>query len=150
MIASPNATKPLQRRVLIVDDHPDMAAMLARTISQVEPRLQVLSSNGGKEALEQVGDLTVDLLITDLMMPEIDGLELIERLRERSVGPPSFIVLITAYDVADLDDKARRLKVDETILKPFPPGLLVQIVRKALNQLDTSRPSRPEHLPTMQ
>jgi CheY-like chemotaxis protein len=136
MLIPTNPTKPLQRHILIVDDHPDMARMLARTISQCEPRAQVLSSRGAKDALEQVRDLTVDILITDLMMPEINGLELIERLRERPIGPPSFVVLITAYDIDGLDEIARRLGINETILKPFSPGLLVDIVCKAINQMD--------------
>ncbi len=136
MIAATNPSNATPKRLLIVDDHPDMAATLARTVAQVCPGLEVLSSTGGREALEQASDLPVDLLITDLMMPGMNGFELIEKLGSRPAGPPAFIVLITAYDVADLQENARRLKVNETILKPFPPGLLVQTVRRALDQLD--------------
>jgi CheY-like chemotaxis protein len=144
MLIPTNPTRPLQRRILIVDDHPDMARMLARTISQVEPRAQVLSSRAGKDALEQVKDLTVDVLITDLMMPGVNGLELIERLRERPVGPPSYVVLITAYDVPGLESIARRLSINETVLKPFSPGLLLDIVHKALNQMDLVWAPQPQ------
>jgi len=144
MIASTNPTKPLPRRLLIVDDHPDMATTLARTVAQVCPGLEVLASCGGPEALEQVRDLPVDVLITDLMMPEMNGLELIEKLGSRPAGPPAFIVLITAYDIPGLEESAQRLKINETILKPFPPGLLVQTVRRALDEMDRPRAPQPQ------
>jgi len=136
MIEATSLTNTLPRRVLIVDDHPDLAEMLGRTVAQVCPGIEVLSSDGGKDALTQIGDLPVDLLITDLMMPDMSGTELIETLRMRPAGPPNFIVLITAYDVTGLGESAERLKINEIILKPFPPGLLVQVVRRALDEMN--------------
>ena len=124
--------------------------MLARAVSQLSPTLEVLSSCRAKDALEQVRDLRVDLLITDLMMPEMNGMELIEHLRSRPSGPPAFIVLITAYDVANLEESTQKLKIDETVFKPFPPGLLVQIVRKALDEMDQPRASQPQSQPQSQ
>ncbi len=139
MIPAPTPLNYSPRRLLIVDDHPDLAMTLARTVAQVCPGVEVLSSPGGREALEQVQDLPVDLLITDLMMPEMNGMELIERLRTRPAGPPAFVVLMTAYDVAGLDENFQRLKIDETLLKPFPPGLLIETVRRGLHLIDEGR-----------
>ncbi len=123
-----------KKRVLIADDHPDMAALLARALSQAEPDIEILSGENGREALEKLGQLPVDLLITDLLMPEMNGLELIGQLRTRETGGPAFVVLITAYDVAGLEDDFEQLKIDEVILKPFPPGLLVKVAHRALNE----------------
>ncbi len=139
MTLAPTPPNYASRRLLIVDDHPDLAMTLARTVAQVCPGIEVLSSPGGRQALEQVQDLPVDLLITDLMMPEMNGMELIEKLRTRPAGPPAFVVLMTAYDVAGLDENYQGLKVDETLLKPFPPGLLIETVRRALHRIDEAR-----------
>ena len=68
------STHPAHARVLIVDDHPGMASTLARAIAQLGPGIEVLSATGGTEALERVKDQAVDLLITDMMMPDMNGM----------------------------------------------------------------------------
>jgi CheY-like chemotaxis protein len=143
MSEEPNPTKPLHARVLIVDDHPGMATTLARAVSQIGPELEVISANGGRDALDRVKDLPVDLLITDMMMPDMNGMELIEKLYSHPAGRPAFTILMTAYDVPGLKESARRLKVNETIIKPFPPERLRQIVRVALEGMNQTRAAQP-------
>src|SRR3972149_7950496 len=89
-------------RVLVVDDHPGTATTLARALSQLGPAIEVISATSAKSALDQVRDGAVDLLITDMMMPDMNGLELIENLQGHPGGRPSFTILITAYDVPGL------------------------------------------------
>jgi signal transduction histidine kinase/DNA-binding response OmpR family regulator len=122
-------------RVLIVDDHPNTALTLSRAISQLGPGIEVISATNGKTALERVKDGAVDLLITDMMMPEMNGLELIEELKSHPGGHPTYTILITAYDVPGLRESARRLKVDETIIKPVRPERVCQIVSQALGNM---------------
>lgn len=143
---SEQASSPLSlpARILIVDDHPGMAATLARALSQLGPGIEILAANGGKEALEQVKDQSVDLLITDMMMPDMTGMELIDKFRTHPAGRPYFTILMTAYDVPGLKESARRLKVNETLIKPFPPERLRQIVHTALEELSHARPTQPE------
>jgi CheY-like chemotaxis protein len=133
---TPSPTR-LRARVLVVDDHPGMAATLARALSQLGASIEVISATSAKSALEQVRDGAVDLLITDMMMPEMNGLELIERLRQHPGGQPTFNILITAYDVPGLKESARRLKVNEIIIKPFRPERIVEIVRQALASMSS-------------
>jgi signal transduction histidine kinase/DNA-binding response OmpR family regulator len=130
-------------RVLIVDDHPNTALTLARAISQLGSGIEVISATNGKTALERVKDGAVDLLITDMMMPEMNGLELIEKLKSHPGGHPTYTILITAYDVPGLRESARRLKVDETIIKPVRPERVCQIVSQALaNMSRVEQPSQ--------
>jgi CheY-like chemotaxis protein len=129
--------------ILIVDDHPGMASTLARSLSQLGPGIEVLPATGAREALEQVRDLPVDVVITDMMMPDMNGMELIEKLRAHPAGRPGYTILMTAYDVPGLKETARRLKVNETIIKPFPPERLRQIVLKVLEGMDQVRASQP-------
>lgn len=140
MIAKSDSVKTSHTRVLVVDDHPGTADMLARAISQLGPGIQVLSATSGKGALEIVKDGSVDLLITDLMMPGMNGLELIENLRAHPAGRPSYTILITAYDVPGFKETARRLRVNETVLKPFRPERICQIVSKALEDMGRTKP----------
>jgi CheY-like chemotaxis protein len=136
---SPNL---IQARILVVDDHPGVATTLARNISQIGQGLEVISATSGTEALERIGNNTVDLVITDMMMPDMNGLELIEKLRAHPSGHPAYSILITAYDVPGLKESARRLKVNETIIKPFRPERIRQIVSKALEGMEHTKYTR--------
>ncbi len=122
-------------RILVVDDHPATAATLARAISQIGPEVNVISACSGSEALERVAGNSVDMLITDMMMPDMNGLELIEKIQSNSGGRPTHIILITAYDVPGLKETARRLKVDETIIKPVRPERICQIVGNVMKSI---------------
>jgi CheY-like chemotaxis protein len=128
-------------RILVVDDHPNTAMTLARAISQLGPGIEVISATSGKMALEKVKDSSVDLVITDMMMPDMNGLELIESLHVHPGGRPAYTILITAYDVPGLKESARRLKVNETIIKPFRPERICQVVSRALEEMGLATPA---------
>lgn len=139
MSATTLSNPQTQARILIVDDHPGTARTLGRAISQLGPGIEVISAIGGKDALNQVKDLPVDLLITDMMMPDMNGLELIEKLRQHPGGRPSYNILITAYDVPGLREMAQRLKVNETLIKPIPPEQICQVVSRHLEDMRKSQ-----------
>ncbi len=128
-----------QARVLVVDDHPTTASMLARAISQSWPGIEVISATNGKTALERVKDGAVDLVITDMMMPDMNGLELLEKLQSHPGGRPAYTILITAYDIPGLKETARRLKVNETIIKPIRPERICQTVGRVLKEMNQAK-----------
>ncbi len=136
-------------RVLVVDDHPNTATTLARAISLIGDAVKVTFATNGMEALESARDEKVDILITDVVMPGMDGLELVERFRVQPAGAPAFNFLVTAYDVPSLKDKALKLDVNEIILKPVSPERICDIVRKALRDLDleNSKATLPRKYP---
>lgn len=121
-------------RILIVDDHPSTATTLARALSQLNS-VEVISATNGNEALEKVKDQAVDILITDMIMPEMTGLELIEKLRDHPAGRPSRTYLVTAYDVPGLKVTAQRLKVNEVLIKPVRPERIYQIILRDIEDL---------------
>ena len=129
----PNSSK--SSKILVVDDHPNTANMLARGISQLGPRVDVVSATSGPAALEKVAGGAVDILITDMIMPGMTGLELIEKMQNHPGGRPAFLYLITAYDVPGLKETARRLKVNEVVIKPVRPERICQIVSNALETM---------------
>ena len=122
-------------RILVVDDHPNTATTLARALSQIGPTVDVVSAVSGTDALEKVKDKGVDILFTDMIMPEMTGLELIEQLQNHPGGKPSYAYLITAYDVPGLKVTAQRLKVNEVIIKPVRPEKICQIASDAIKEM---------------
>jgi signal transduction histidine kinase/DNA-binding response OmpR family regulator len=124
-------TKPA--RILIVDDHPNTAAMLARVLSKFDTPVDVLTAQSGEEALELLGDSLVDVLITDFMMAGMNGLDLIEKLRGNR--KPTHTIMITAYDTPGLKISANRLQVNDYLVKPVQPDKIREIVGNVLNNI---------------
>jgi len=126
-------------KILVVDDHPNTATTLERALSQLGPKVEVKSATNGLEAIEHVNDGATDILITDLIMPGMTGLELIEKLQKHPAGRPTFSFLVTAYDVPGLKVTARRLQVKDVIVKPVHPERICQIINDAIEEMDHSR-----------
>lgn len=147
-----NASTPpadnLPIRILVVDDHPTTATTLARALSQIGPRVEVISATSGREALERVESRAPDILITDMIMPEMNGLELAEKLQHHPGGKPAHTLLITAYDVPGLKETARRAKVDEIIVKPVRPERIYQMVKELLEEWNRTQSAIKEPLPS--
>jgi signal transduction histidine kinase/DNA-binding response OmpR family regulator len=122
-------------RILVVDDHPNTATTLARALAQLGPTVDVVSAISGTDALEKVKDKGVDILFTDMIMPEMTGLELIEKMQNHPGGKPSYAYLITAYDVPGLKVTAQRLKVNDVIIKPVRPEKICQIATAAMDEM---------------
>ncbi len=131
-------------KILVVDDHPNTANTLARALSQLGPHVDVRSATSGYDALEHIKDGVADILLTDMVMPEMTGLELIEKLSNHPAGRPAFSFLMTAYDVPGLKVTAQRLKVKEVIIKPVPPERIRQIITKAMEEIGQTTPAKKE------
>jgi signal transduction histidine kinase/CheY-like chemotaxis protein len=124
-------------RVMIVDDHPNTAEMLARVIRKLDLPVEVITALSGEDALDQVGQDSVDVLITDFMMPGMNGLKLIEQLQE--CRKPDYTILITAYDTPGLSATTRRLDIQNYLVKPVDPQRIRSIVSKALEDIISDR-----------
>jgi DNA-binding NarL/FixJ family response regulator len=89
---------PLERkpRVIVVDDHANILVALSRMLQQF---CDVVSSvSNGRDAVEEVARLRPDILLADLMMPEMDGLEVCRRVKEQT--PETAVIIVTAFDDA--------------------------------------------------
>lgn len=133
------AATQLSIRIMIVDDHPNTAAMLARVLSKFESPVEVFTASSGEDALEKIEKKPVDILITDFMMPGINGLELIERLK--GDRKPAHTILITAYDTPGLVITARRLDVNDYLVKPVQPEKIRGLVAKVIDEMQPKAPS---------
>lgn len=117
--------------VLVVEDNEDVQTLLRRIL---EPGLRVVVARDGNEALRLVRDVTPDLVLSDIMMPGMDGIELCQRLkRDPELG---FIPVILLTAKADVQDRIEGLQegADDYIVKPFDPSELKARVRNLIAQ----------------
>ena len=135
--SSMNFSNPISSsaRVVVVDDHPHTAELLARALSQLGPHLQIISATSAQQALECAQEGAVDILITDMHMPTMTGLELIEEFQKRAAGGPAVSILLTASHVPGMKIEARRLHVREVLFKPVHPQKIYELVRGALQEI---------------
>jgi len=115
--------------ILVVDDDPKITALLHRSLTYAGYRS--VKAHSGSEALEQAVNLNPDLVILDLMLPDIDGFEVCRRLRE-DVDP--LILMLTARD--EVSDRVRGLDsgADDYLVKPFALEELLARVRALLRR----------------
>ncbi|MDR3573684.1 MAG: response regulator [Anaerolineaceae bacterium] len=126
-------TTAVSPRILIVDDHPHTASTLARALTKFETSVDVFTASSAEDALILIDANTVDILITDFIMPGLSGLDLIERLKGEK--RPAYIILITAYDTPGLALTAKRLNIDEYLVKPVQTERIFELVADALTRL---------------
>jgi two-component system response regulator ResD len=124
--------------VLVVDDEPTIAEVVARYLERAGYRTRVAAT--GPQALEMVARQRPDLVVLDLMLPGIDGLEVMRRLRQPE-GRPIATILLTAK--GDESDRVigLRLGADDYVVKPFSPAELVARVDAVLRRVDTNATS---------
>ena len=111
-------------RVLIVDDEPHVR--LNYRVALETEGYDVVEANSGKAALEQLVDRRFGLAILDMRMPEMDGLELLARMRENKIGVP--VVIVTAYSDVPHAVKAMKLGAIDFLQKPLRPEELRTLV----------------------
>jgi len=117
------------RMVLVVDDEPRMISFMRMNLELEGCR--VITASNGKDALERARDALPDVVLLDIMMPQMDGFEVLRRLREWSTVP---VIVLTAKD--DEEDRIRGLELgaDDYIGKPFSHRELVSRIRAVLRR----------------
>jgi signal transduction histidine kinase/CheY-like chemotaxis protein len=125
----------LRERVLIVDDEVDVLD-LCRRVLEVEG-YQVTTAQNGQEALQQARKHSFDLLLTDIKMPGLTGLEVAQALKE--LDSNMVFVTMTGFSTMNMAIEALRLGIDEFIVKPFTPDDLISSVSKALERVRLRR-----------
>lgn len=114
----------MRRKILVVDDEMINRAIITR-IMKDEPRYEIVSSESGSEALVLLDQQKFDLIMLDYMMPEMDGLETLRRIREKFTTP---VVLMTSDKTLDTSKEFAKLGCDDYVTKPFLPMILKEII----------------------
>src|SRR5664280_2192288 len=102
-------------RILIVDDEPAIVRLCQRILERAS--YQIIPVTNAEAAIETIKNQEIDLLITDLLMPGMDGFELIAQ--SRKIQPEMAILVMTAYGSIEMAIRALQLGVNGLLLKPF-------------------------------
>ncbi|HUT33319.1 MAG TPA: response regulator [Planctomycetota bacterium] len=124
------------RKVLVVDDEPIVNESCRRILGA--RGFDVATTESGRDGLCRAATQHFDLVVTDLKMPDLDGMELVRAIRKER--PDTAIVIITGFGTVPSAVEAVRLGVADYIEKPFTPTQLADAVAKALG------PPEPEHV----
>jgi len=116
-----------ETKVLVVDDEKNIRSVLAEALDG--PELSVRSAVNGEDALQQLAAEGADVVLLDLKMPGMDGLDVLRRVRES--WPDTRVLVITAHGTVPLVVEAMKLGAVEFIEKPFSPEEVREAVRKA-------------------
>jgi sigma-B regulation protein RsbU (phosphoserine phosphatase) len=110
-------SEPNDLRMLIVDDSPMVLNFATHVLGRLG--IPITTAADGREGLEKMRDLAADILITDLMMPEMDGFELIERVREDDRFARTHIIVMTALEQVEDKVRALQLGANDYTVKPL-------------------------------
>jgi DNA-binding response OmpR family regulator len=122
-----------RRRILVVDDEERMVRFIRMNLEH--DGFQVSEAFNGKQAVQKMRDVNPDLILLDVMMPDLDGFEVLEMLREISNVP---VIMLTAK--GEEDDRVRGLELgaDDYVTKPFSPRELVSRVRAVMRRTESA------------
>ena len=135
----PKSTQRDTRRILVVDDEPRIIGFIRMNL-ELEGH-QVLEAHDGLEALEAVRTKLPDIVLLDVMMPELDGFETLRMLREFSDIP---VIMLTAKGEENDRVYGLELGADDYITKPFGPRELSSRIKAVLRRYQTSSSSPEE------
>lgn len=126
-------------KILVVDDEPDALELVAFNLKQAG--LEVVTADDGAAALKRAREVVPDLILLDLMLPEVDGLEVCKQLRRNPATSSIPIIMVTAK-AAEIDRVlGLELGADDYVTKPFSPRELVlrikNLIRRRTEPTDT-------------
>jgi len=123
-----DTTEKAPRRILVIDDEEVVHASLRKVLSRLGLAVDAVLT--AQDGLDRLASERYDLVITDLMMPGMNGIELLERLQERGTRPP--ILMVTGYPTIRTAVQALRLGAMDYIAKPYTRKELLAPVKRAL------------------
>lgn len=119
------------RRVLVVDDSSTTRALIVSTIEEMEG-FETVEAHNGFEALKQLPQQPLDLIVTDINMPDINGLELISFIRNNENYRNTPLIIISTESSERDREKGMSLGANAYLVKPFAPDQLQQLLRDYL------------------
>jgi phosphoserine phosphatase RsbU/P len=128
-------------RVLVVDDEVDISTILTLTLRRAG--FQVTAASDGIDGLSKLAEHTPDLVLLDVMMPRLDGLEMLRRIRSEPATSTMPVIMLTAR--AQVADRLVGFEhgADDYVAKPFEPNEVVARVQALLRRTEQARLTRP-------
>ncbi len=126
-------------RILVVEDDPDIAQLVERYLEKAG--FAVDRAGNGRDALQAIASRPPDVLVLDLMLPHVDGLEICRRLRASEATAALPVIMLTARGEEAERIVGLELGADDYLSKPFSPNELVARVRALLRRIHRGAPS---------
>jgi two-component system chemotaxis response regulator CheY len=120
------------QHILIVEDSPTMRALLTTALEDLDIPVKVTEAESGFDALRQLPRESYDLIVTDINMPDINGLELVSFVRNNAAYRGIPLVIVSTEGSERDRDKGVGLGADAYLVKPFEPDDLKRVVRELL------------------
>ena len=118
----------MAKKILVVDDEPDILKVVVFRLEKAG--YEVFSAVNGQEALDSIDKIHPDLIVLDLIVPIIDGYEICRRIKADENLKKIPVILLTASITGGLPEKAKMLKAEDYLAKPFEPEVLLQKIKK--------------------
>lgn len=131
-MSADNSTK----KVLVVDDEPDTLELVKLVLES--GGFEAILANNGKEALAQIATVRPDLVLLDIMMPDMDGWDVFRKMKERDPDIPIAILTAKAQNIDKLLG-LHVLKADDYITKPFGKNELISKVKKLTESTEKNK-----------
>lgn len=121
--------------ILVVDDEIPIRTLFSQRFRHELSRGEITLdfAQSGEEALEKLADLEVILILSDINMPGMSGLELLRHIRSKHPEKPPAIIMLTAYGDANNKELAKRYGADDFLVKPIDFKLLKQIIAEIVS-----------------
>ena len=126
-------------RILVVDDEKIERKGVLFLFKQMDIDCEIVEIVNGQVALEYLENNEVDILLTDVKMPHMDGMELIKQIKERNLNPNMKIIIVSGYSDFEYAKLAVKLGVSDYILMPVDPKEFEPTLRKILDELDSQK-----------
>ncbi|MGL4521888.1 MAG: sporulation transcription factor Spo0A [Bacilli bacterium] len=121
-------------KIFLVDDNKQLLSLLTEYIS-VQKDMEIIgTANNGNECLQRLQDVTPDVMILDIIMPHLDGMAVLERMKKENLCPKTQVIILSALGHEDVTQKAVELGAAYFILKPFDLEHLGQNIRQLCGQ----------------
>jgi len=132
----------MAKRILIVEDNSELLELLRLSLKQAG--FKVLTASNGVSALESARSAAPDLVVLDLVLPELDGFAVCEILRREPATSAIPIVILTGLSTEFGRLAGLASGADEYVMKPVGAEMLISKIKHLLRRLDKSRRTRPE------
>jgi adenylate cyclase len=125
------------RRILIVDDEPDILDSLKELLEAAVPNVEVLTAPSGEDAVAQLGEANIKLLVTDFKMPGMNGMELLRHARDKVPRVPR--ILMTAFPDLQIAIQAiNEAAIQNFFTKPLDPDEVLRVIGEMLDEREAS------------
>lgn len=121
-----------KRKILVVDDDPTMVKLI--NVNLKLNNYSVVEATSGEQALDVLVNEPLDLVVLDIMMPGVDGWEVLKRVRNNPETEEMPVILVTAKTQDSDVIRGWELGADEYVIKPFNPLLLVEVIKMVLDR----------------